>query len=182
MDTHDSTRSTLPLQMPLAGQARWHRVVGIICIVVSILSPLGQQMKNAGMDGDAYQAVMTQWSGKLMMMGVGATVIALILAGGGILLLLKKRQSAVVLKTWAGLQIAFLFVTIPINAGFQKAMAELHFAGALAGEGAESAASAGRIGIVVAIAAGVLLGLLLPTFILGWFSRKKIREQVAFWD
>ena len=73
-------------------------------------------------------------------------------------------------------------MTIPIQAGFQKAMDELHFAGALAGEGAEFAASAGRIWIVIAIAAGVLWGMLLPTFILVWFSRRKIREQVAFWD
>ncbi|MDA0811800.1 MAG: hypothetical protein O3C21_05340 [Verrucomicrobia bacterium] len=195
MDSHDSTRSTLPPQMPLAGQTVWHRVVGVICIVFGggavLASTLGQQtmakfsqlqMKNAGMDGDAYQALMTQWSGKLMMLGVGAAVVALILAVGGLLLLLKKRKSAVALKTWAGLRIAFLLVTIPIQAGFQKAMDELHFAGALAGEGAEFAASAGRIWIVIAIAAGVLWGMLLPTFILVWFSRRKIREQVAFWD
>ncbi|MCB1094928.1 MAG: hypothetical protein KDN22_05045 [Verrucomicrobiae bacterium] len=196
MDSRSSRGSTLPPQMPVAGQNIWHRVVGIICIVFgagaalqSIVGIIGQgpmaklaQQQMTEASAAAHQALMTQWSGKLVVLGGATGLIALVLVVSGILLLFKKRKAVVALKTWAGLKIALLLVTIPITAGFQKAVAELQFAGALAGEGAEFAASAGRIWIVVAIAAQVIWGLILPVFILVWFSRKKIREQVAFWD
>jgi hypothetical protein len=175
--------------MPLADQTAWHRVVGIICIVFgggalfrSIFSTLGQQTERSGADLIAYQALMSQWSGKLMAMAGAAALSALILAVGGLLLLLKKRKSVMALKIWVGIKIVFLLVTIPIQAGFLKAIDGLHYTGALAGEGAEFAASDGRIWIVLKIAVEVLWSMLLPTFILIWFSRKKIREQVAFWD
>ena len=194
----DNPAPSLPPEMPTADQVTWPRVLGIICIVfgagaaiVTVVSTIGQktmakfsqrQMEMTGVDPAAYEALMEQYSGKLMAAGVATGLVALLLALGGVLLLLRKRKSSTALKTWAGLKIALVLITIPLNASFQKANTELAFSGALAGEGAELAAAGARIGLVVGIAFGVLWGGALPAFILVWFSRKKIKEQVAFWD
>lgn len=198
MDNPPPADATLPPEMPGTNQTVWHRVLGIICIVfgagaalMSVISTVGQktmskfteqQLEVTGQDPAAYAALMEEWSGKLMALGGATALVALVLAAGGVLLLLKKRKAATALKVWAGLKIALVLITIPVTAGFQKANMEVAFGGAMAGEGAEIAASATRVGLVVTIAFGVIWGLILPVFNLIWFSRKKIKEQVAFWD
>ena len=198
MDTQAPAASSLPPELPTASQTIWHKVLGIICIIFgagaalyAIGSTIGQktmakfseqQMEITGADPAAYRALMDEWSGPLMIMGAASAIVALVLLAGGILLLMKKRKSATVIKSWAGLKILLLAATIPVMASFQKANTEIAFSGALAGEGAEFAAAGARIGLVVGIAVGVVWGLVLPTFVLIWFSRKKIKEQVAFWD
>lgn len=194
----DAPISHLPPGIPAAGQTLWHKVLGILCVVFgggsalyAILSTVGQkamarfseqQMEFTGADPAAYRALMEEWSGPLTIMGAATSVVALVLLAGGVLLLLRKRTSGVVLKGWAGLKMLLLVVTTPVLASFQKANMDVAFAGALAGEGAEMAASGARIGLVVGLAVTVLWGLLLPVFVLIWFSRRKIREQVAFWS
>ncbi|MGK0190361.1 MAG: hypothetical protein ACI9R3_006186 [Verrucomicrobiales bacterium] len=184
---------TLPSGMS-GNRTVWHRVLGIICIVFGAAGLMGtvgqdaleefalQQMEITGRDPAFYQALADAYSGRLMVMNVAAAVVATILIAGGILLLCRKRISAPVLKTWAGLKIALLFAKIPWTASYEKTTIELAYGGALAGEGAEFAASSMRKELVIGIAIGVIWGLILPVVTLAWLSRKKIRDQVAFWN
>jgi hypothetical protein len=110
---------------------------------------------------------------------IGALVSAMLLVGG-ILLLLRRAAAAPLLKLWAVARMVMVIVGGYVGLQVQReTMAAMH---ELMG------AEMGQIppGLVAATTAfgmmfGIVFGWALPVFVLVWFARQKIKDEVDGW-
>ena len=114
------------------------------------------------------------------------TGMAVLLLIGSLLLLLRKRAAGGCVLTWAAVKICLAFWQLRYTIPMQREMIPLQIKKIAEAD----PASAQVVGSGAALEAmntaatvlGVMLACALPIFILIWFLRKKIREEVAGWN
>ena len=175
----------------------WNKIVGIICVLFGAggalytLIALGtqgiladsaaQSMEAYGVSAEMYAAHQEKWATLSVGTSIFSIAVAAILAVGGAMLFPRKRLGVTLLKVWCGLKVLLLCVMLPVTALIQKDMADLIMSGGVAGDGSELAASGMRIGMIIGTIVYGVFALILPVFLLIWFSRPKVKEQIGYW-
>ncbi len=175
-----------------AEPASWPKVLGVICIVFGglgmlggvwgIMSPLFNEWLAALMPPEQ-QATM-EAAAKVNPHPVATSLfmlaIAALLLAGGIGLVRRRGGAIGLLKAWAVIKILWVIVgtflglhaSPELMEGVQKQM------GSSPAPGMEAIMWAS---VVFGIVAGILWVCALPVFVLIWFGRRKIRNEVASW-
>lgn len=198
MDTPDTPTPPPvdPAQIPVKGKT-WPKTLGIITIIFGSLGFLGaltgplfipitknsmQPFVEQGADADAveqYMADLTSlsWTGA----GIG-TLLGSLLLVGGILLVRRKRTASALLQAWAVLKILGGGYIQFRNLALQKTQMSIMFSGKeFAGEGAEIAGSITSVATTVGLVFGLLWLAALPVFLIIWFNRARVKEDMEAW-
>ena len=179
-------------------KSSWPMVIGIIAIILGSLGTLQGCMglgwpALAGLFTSALpeeQAGMmdaTKALTPLMMISAGLTMlIAIVLLIGGIGLTKRSPRSPKTCRIWAGLKMLLVVYTSTVT--FLSTQAQMEAMQRMLEEDPNApAAMAGFFGTLMAIIGPVIFvfaivwGWALPIFMLIWFSRRKIKAEVAHW-
>jgi amino acid transporter len=173
--------------------SNWPKIIGIIAIVFGavaslfgVLGLLAQLMvdKLAEVVPDEQKEAMTA-SMQNQGMNILSTVLqlgaAVLLIVGGVKLLGRKRSGVSICRAWAVLKILVVILASVISYSAVKAQMEMiqndpELANAQMPQGFFDAAAG------FGMACGALWGFALPVFMLIWFSRGKIKHEVAEWS
>lgn len=176
-------------------QAVWPTFVGVACTVIGVLGALGACM--GGVSLVMMPAVfekMPDPNGQLkataelmeQQLPLSLTVMVFVLIGGVLLLAggiqcLRRRHAArKLLMIWATYKIVLVVAAVLVNLPMQQAQFEAQAAsggGAPQAMGMQFGATFGAIASVC----NVIWGWALPVFILIWFSRRVVRDEVDRW-
>ncbi len=179
-------------------QSTWPTVIGIIAIIFGSLATLGGCMGLgwplvAGLftsvmpEDQAEMMNTTEPLMPLMMISGGLTmVIAIVLLIGGIGLTKRSPGSPKTCRIWAGLKLLLVVYTSILGYLVQQAQMEA-MQQMLEDDPNASAAMPGFFGTMMDIIGpltlvfGIIWGWALPIFMLIWFSRRKIKAEIAQW-
>jgi len=173
-----------------ASNSSWPKVLGIIAIVLGAMAALGScigagasffagamvdlvpEGQASGLEG------MMAWQTWLVGLSVLATGLGIGLLVGGIGLLRRRAYAATACLGWAALKMVYVLASAFV--GYQVNVAQFE---AMQNDPNMAGMPAGFMGAVSLFGAvlGVLWGWALPIFILVWFSRRPIREEVESW-
>lgn len=179
--------------------SKWPTVIGSIAIVFaagallqSLAAPLGPLMIRSQMEEFAKQGVdqgrideyLRQFGTFTYTSAAVLGAVAVLLLAGGILLIKRRRVSPLLLQVWAMLKIVaggfFIFKQMAIS----RLQMEIIFDTASGVGGAQGAQVFGQI-TTYAMWFGLAFGLLwiaaFPVFLIVWFNRQRIKDQVASW-
>ena len=198
---------TVPPPLAKPSASTWPKTIGIIAIIFGvggifqgILSPLSlfltRQQMQAFVDQGADQARVDEYLTRLttnayMSLGV-YLVLAVLLLTGGILLLKRRKVASPLLQTWGVLKIlAGGFILFRMSSLTQLQMAIIMESTlATASKGGAGASGGADMAMVnqfttYAVWAGLGFGFLwlaiLPVFLIIWFNRRKVSEQIETW-
>lgn len=206
MDQHDEYNDSSPNAMspPVeratfpdeeAPRTRWPVVIGVIGIVLAslglacgcagyfgpALSQWGMDMQaQSGQPVDPYTAANLQAQQNLFLYTAILTTAGLIVAAlqmVGSITLVRRRPSARMLMM--GYAITAIFMAC-VSIGYQFMM-NAETERILAEQGAQAPQAFAQIGLIIGLAFGILFGFGWPIFLLVWFSRQKVRDEVAEW-
>ena len=176
----------------------WPMVIGVIAIVFGSLAALGGCMGLGWpLVAGLFTSVMPEEQAEmmdattalmpLMMVSSGLGMpVAIVLLIGGIGLTKRKAGSPKTCKIWAGLKMLLVVYSSIVAYLVQQAQMEA-MQRMLEEDPNASAAMPGFFGTFMAIIApltlvfGILWGWALPIFMLIWFSRRKIKAEIAQW-
>lgn len=201
MDQQWKPSSDMPVMSPPAGgipidepQRKWPTVIGVIGIILSSLgllctcpgffalqlqrwgNSMAAQSGQANPVGEAQLKAAEQFhifTLALLTIGLFVTIWLLV---GSIALLKRRRKARTHMIGWAMASLLLMALNVALQILlFQSAMAELQRTG--------DAHLANQLWVGVAIGGcfGILFGVALQAFVLIWFSRRKIIEEVAQW-
>lgn len=173
----------------------WHKPIGIVSIVLGVcgfvggcmhlLSPLfmpffEEFMRAAVPKGQptGMEAISSN-SGRLVAQGAMAAAAAALLVAAGIGLAKQRRWGAKLSVTWSVVKMIVVVATLLIAWPMQKASLEAmqqNAAGGQFGSGFYTMTA------VLSIGFGLLWGWAYPVFLLIWFGRRKIKDQIATWE
>lgn len=170
----------------------WPKVVGVIAIIFGILGTLGgawgffallliQRMKSTlPPETVVGLKAIEDWKGWTMFTSGLAAVLGVFLLVGGIRLVKRRYRAVGTIMTWAILKILLVAGSTYLSYMIQQQQLQIMSEQA-SGAGAMPA---GFVGTVSAISAAISIvwGWALPVFMLIWFSRGKIKEEVAGWS
>ena len=163
----------------------WPNVVGTIAIVFGALGTLGgvwaivapvfvERMTSLVPGQEASMALMKNWPGWLLVNALAVIVTAAILLAGGIGLVKRARWGVIATRIWVFVKIALVATSAGLGYAMQqdtlRAMPQQGFP--MSGESLT----------FVGLAFSVLWGWTLPVFMLIWFGRERIRNEVAGWN
>jgi hypothetical protein len=195
-----SPRMTPPLERGAlpegeARSSRWPTVIGTIGIVLAslglfcgcmgyfgpALAQWGVDMQTQqGQTPDPYAVASVQAQRNLFMFAAIVTTAGMIVAVlqmvGSISLVRRRPSARSLMMVYAILAI----VMACVGAGFQI-MLNGETERLAAEQGAQAPAGFGAIGLIIGLSFGIVLGLGWPVFLLIWFSRRKIRDEVEQW-
>lgn len=197
MDSIDPPPAAVPLTPPTApGVAEapksvWPTVLGIVCIVFGVggllmglwgvVAPFlfSQFAEAMTMDiaPEELEAMRAQMFSGLAISALGLPVAALLLASG--IGLVRRRPGAVrLLQWWAGLKIVYTLVAMLAGIWLQQEQIQAQ----MRAQGPNGPPEAFILAImIVSLVVGIAWGWALPAFVLAWFARRPIREEVATW-
>jgi hypothetical protein len=178
---------TEPGELPVYPRdTRWPKALGIISIILGVLGILaGFIGASAGLIVKTLQAMVEDkgavdwnavsravtWLARISLVSAILAVVLLVVGVG----LVRRRAWAIPLgKTWAVLQIIVAILGTGMSHMIQRSIAEA----------IQQAGTTGRMPIGTSPAAtawSLLWGCALPVFMLIWFARREIREEVAAW-
>jgi hypothetical protein len=194
-----------PLAKPPA--STWPKTIGVIAIIFGvggifqgILSPLSlfltRQQMQAFVDQGADQASVDEYLARLTTNAYLSLAVYLVLAvlllTGGILLLKRRKVASPLLQTWGVLKIlAGGFILFRMTSLTQLQMAIIMESTlATASKGGAGASGGADMAMVnqfttYAVWAGLGFGFLwlaiLPVFLIIWFNRRKVMDQMKTW-
>jgi hypothetical protein len=169
----------------------WPKVIGIIAIVLGSLATLGGLLGAASsyitewglsmMPAEARTAAMTEtivrWRPWLVATSLCSAAVAVLLIVAGARLVNRRPSAPGLCRNWAILKmIVVLFVAAVTYHVQREQFANVPPAGTRGMPAGMPAMMA-----VFSAAFGVLWGWALPVFMLIWFARRKIKEEVAEW-
>ncbi len=176
----------------------WPMVLGIIAIILGSLATLRGCMSigssamfglfaSAMPEEQAEMMEATKAFAPLIMISSGLTMaIAIVLLIGGIGLTKRNPRSPKTCKIWAGLKMVLVVYSSIVT--FLSTQAQMEAMQRMLEEDPNTAAAMpGFFGTLMAIIGPVILvfaivwGWALPIFMLIWFSRRKIKAEVAQW-
>jgi hypothetical protein len=153
--------------------------------ILTMLRKAVEKSPGQGMEPTIAQfEVMAQWRIPIIAISALLFIIALILLWGGIKVLKRQRSGVALSVTWA---ISKIVVTVPgvwIN---HRMTVEMFQAMGEASETSAGPQMAGLFGMMEGLGAigtgfSVLWGWSLPVFVLIWFARRKVRDEVRGWS
>lgn len=183
----------------MGGPSRWPKAIGISGIVIGALLLITAVMRPVNvitqkmqisivMKGDADAE---EFFGRLLntqiFLGVVFAVIALLLILGSILLLKRKKIAPVLLRVWAVCYLLFgifaVWKALPLVEEQMLYSAKL----AVVGEDTppmDMEVFSSAMGIAAKVMTGLSLVwvLALTVFVLLWFQKRKVRDEVAVWS
>ena len=186
-----STPPTRPTEMvPGSVPTSWPTVVGILAIVFGGFGILGGVWgvvspfvvdRFAEMIPSMQEQLMQQldaWSGWTRAMSITSFLFAGLLLFGGISLVKKRHRAAPILFIWSILKTVLIFAGVGLQLSIQtQTMDQLTTQ--------LSSVPGGRAIMVGSVAIGLACGLIFqlagPVFLLVWFRRRVIKEEVATW-
>lgn len=192
----DSDRPTPPV-VPGAVAARreppsWPVPIGVIAIVLGSLGALGgvsgvlsplyvKFMRSAMPPGQAWAMDITErWMTYTVTAAAVSMILAIVLLIAGIGIVRRRRWSCGRVKTWACLKIVLVLFTAVMQGLIQRETFEgiQQQQPMMGGPASQSFV----VGVAIGTTALALLwGWALPVFMLIWFSRRQIRNEVASW-
>jgi len=179
-----------------ASRSGWPMTVGVITIIFGALGllagcagvgfmlfiePLTSALADAsGQSIDSFGlAGMIEWKGWIVATTVVAALVALPLLAGGIGLTRRRSRSRPILVTWAIAKMALAaangVLSLMVNRSQFDAAQENPVTAGMSAELSKMMSD----GFTVV---GVLWGWALPVFLLVWFSRRAIKEDMATWS
>ena len=168
-------------------KSKWPTVIGVIAIVLAAFGLPGgvcgmllpRLMSMVPDNDDPALAAMRQTSGPLMVlmlvgMGFSACLLAI-----GIGLVKRRPWSPTWAIRWSIVYVLFSFVSTIMSYSIQMEQFE-----AMANQGGNAAAAMQgmRVGGMIGTCFGLAWAWALPVFFLIWFSRAKIKAEVATWQ
>ncbi len=175
--------------------ASWPTVIGVIAIIFGSLATLGgcfglvsslflDQFMSLVPQGEAEEmtSALDGLKPALIISGALTMVLAIVVLIGGIGLLRRRAWGRSTCLTWAGLKIVLVVGNSVLSyivqqSQFQAMAEDLNMAGSMPGFLPALMQAMGVVGLVV----GLLWGWALPVFMLIWFSRRKIKAEIAQW-
>ncbi len=172
----------------------WPKVVGIICLVFGIIAAalglLGaatsdvqiRMLEELGTPSDLFDRHMVA----VKILPAVAGLLGLVAVIGSILLIMRRKAGWSILLLWAGLKIAYALGQAPFTAAMQKEIMpyQLKMLNQMqANSGKTAAPPVPLIEVATSMAQvfSVLWYCALPIFILIFFLRKKVRDEVDGW-
>ena len=173
----------------------WPMVIGIIATILGSLATLGgcfgivsslfiDQFMSLVPQGEAEEMTSALQGLKPAMIIVASLtmVLAIVLLIGGIGLLRRCGWGRRTCMTWAGLKMVLVVGNSVLSymvqqAQFQAMAEDPNMAGNMPGFLPALMQAMGVVGLVI----GLLWGWALPIFIFIWFSRRKIKAEIAQW-
>lgn len=179
---------------------KWPKIIGIIAIIFGsggllsgVIGPLSMLMVRTQMEGfvkqGADQTKVDDYLARLAQItyssAIANALIGIILLTGGILILRHRRTGSPTLQTWSFLKIVvgglFLFKSVSLS---RLQMEIMMSSNAMGGAGSAEAQMIGSI-TSYAVWAGMAFGFLwlaaLPVFVLIWFNRAKVKQDIRAW-
>lgn len=189
----DNMPNTPPPVSPVSTGPKWPVAIGIIGIVFGVggifnglfqlvsLPMTKAQMATLVVD-DEGQARLDKWASDLGALAIPSsivmTLLGIILLIGAILLLKRKKPSVPMLKVWSiGKIIAGITFAILMRPIMKEQMAMTMPAGG--GSGADSINNMVGIMMDVSFYLGFVWLCAFPVFLFIWFSRRKVKEDIA---
>lgn len=177
---------------------RWTKIIGIIAIIfgaggilqgaftpVSLLMVKKQMQSFAEMGVE--QTRIDEYLAKLSQVSYpGAAaygILGILLLTGGILLLRHRRAAASLLQVWAVLKITIGGLLIYKNSALTRMQMDLMLSSETFGEGkgTEAVGTITSFAVWIGLAFGFIWLCVLPVFVLIWFNRRKIKEEISIW-
>ncbi len=190
---------TLAPQQRLRGPSQWPTVIGVLAIIfgafevlggcVGIVSPWVMSAMAAALPEEQSlgMAAMVEWGRWMVASSLAGLGIGVLLLLGGVNLMRRRPRGRTMCMTWALLRIPVVVLGLAVGYLMQRdhlvAMQEM-FASDPSVPAAMSAMF-GRFmqaGVLAGSVIGLLWGWALPIFMLIWFSRGKIKTEVAAWS
>lgn len=189
-------------EMAKKPKSSWLMVIGIICIVFGILGVMGsiwqaaapftmQYMANIipGQSSEQIQATvdsMTRWRYPLLGVGVGDLILSGVLILCGVQLINSKPGCIGLFQKWAIAKILFSLVSVSVTtmAQMEQMKVSMQLQMQTMGPGGpppQFMETMLMITLVFTVIFGLVFACALPVFILIWFSRKKVKAEIATW-
>lgn len=172
-------RQAAPPGAPLGPPRRpgWATAIGVISIILAgvglICTPISLAMEdllpklNPGAPTFDIKDYLPEWYGTchtvMILVGLAMSVLLLV---GGITVLRKHRSARALYLTWAGVQVVLTVISNVILLAYMDL---------------SSAPRTMRFAMIPGIVVGIPIGLAYPVFLLVWFNRAKIKQQVSAW-
>ncbi|MHC4443904.1 MAG: hypothetical protein ACYTF1_02960 [Planctomycetota bacterium] len=183
---------TEPGQMVIPPRpSSWATVIGIIAIVLGALGILGviwgaiasyfaesmMPMMSATQRAELIDS-MKEYELLTMVNGMLGLVVAVLLLIAGIGLIKRRPWSPKLCKTWAVLKMVVAVIGMVVGIIMQQSTFE-------AMSQQSNVPGFGQwmfVGMLIGTCFGLIWGWALPVFMLIWFSRRKIKEEVVSWE
>ncbi len=178
--------------------SKWTKIIGIIAIIfgtgglfqglftpVTLLMVKRQMLSFVEMGVE--QSRIDEYLSKLAQVsytGAAAySILGILLLTGGILILRHHRAGAHLLQVWACLKIIVGGLLIYKISSLTRMQMDLMFSSEALGGGkeAETVGTITSFAVWIGLAFGFVWLCVLPVFLLIWFNRTKIREQISNW-
>jgi uncharacterized membrane protein HdeD (DUF308 family) len=188
-----------PMVMPQS-QSSWPTVIGIISIVLGSLAALGGVYQaiapflmsfassivpeNDEQAGVMFEA-MAKWRFPLLGVGLVALVLGVMLIISGARMVGRHFDASGLHKKWAISKIIYSLIAVAITSMAQMQQMEMIMeqqSQAAGGPGAEFVKTAMLVGMVVGLFIGIAWQCAYPIFILIWFSRQKVKNEMQTWS
>ncbi len=198
-DVRPPTVPTPALQQHLRRPSQWPTVIGVLAIIfgafeclggcVGIVSPwfMSVIVEALPQEQSLGIAAMVEWGRWMVASSLAGLGIGVLLLLGGVSVMQRRPRGRTMCLTWALLRIPVVVLGLVVGYLMQRdqlaAMQEM-FASDPSVPAAMSAMF-GRFmqaGVLVGSVIGLLWGWALPVFMFIWFSRGKIKTEVAAWS
>lgn len=182
---------------PAPKGSAWPKTVGIIAIIFGILgaggaviAPLSlaftktqmQVYVEMGAKQETVDEYLERLSGISILNAVIIGILGVVLLIGGILLLKQNSKSPWILKSWAIAKMAAGLYTTMVNMSLTKMQMGIITSSSTFGEDGEMINQFANVGAIVGAVFGLLWIAALPAFLLIWFSRPKVKADIASWE
>jgi hypothetical protein len=112
--------------------------------------------------------------------GIGM-VVGIILLVASIMLLTRRRKATSLIKIWAIANVLVTILNLAVGLPIQMAFMEA-FQNSVGGPSQGMPAGIQSTVVVIGVVLGLAIGLAPSVFILIWFSRTRIKDEVAEWQ
>lgn len=178
--------------------AKWTKIIGIIAIIFGaggvlqgLFAPFSLMMVKPQMQSfvemGADQAKVDEYLAKLSQVSYAGAIaygiLGILLLTGGILILRHRKAASPLLQIWAVLKVVIGGILSFKNSALTGMQMELMFSSGSLG-GAQESEMVGTIAgyaVWVGLAFGFIWLCVLPVFLLIWFNRGKIKNDISNW-
>jgi len=173
----------------------WPTVIGVIAIVLGALGALGglwgaispwfTDLIAARLPEAQRETleITQKWRGWTISVSLVSLALAILLLVAGIGLVKRRSRARQTCTTWAVLRMPFVVVSTGVGYRIAQETLEVTARHSTSAPGMAplTAQHFAELGTMFGLALGLLWGLALPVFLLIWFARRKVRDEVAGW-
>lgn len=173
----------------------WPTVLGVIAIVFGVLGTLGGAWgalvplfprflgPRAVTSSPAFESLhaMESWYPLTVALALLALALALLLLAGGVGLLRQRRWGVATCRAWAGLKIVLVAITTAVTFAMQQRVVLPAVQAQATATGPAPSGAIFTATLYAGAGFSLMWGWALPVFVLIWFGRRRVREEVAAW-